>query len=145
MTMTTTTALAAAIAISGLLAAAPALAHTSSHKHFGNQRLAERVVAEATTRHAALHPGRVSTPGIDRRIRRQTRRVLTGFFNGRLNERQVRRLMHRLTDIRLQRTFAARDGRATRTERRQLHRMLDRNNRRIRRMSQRHTPVDYRF
>ena len=87
----------------------------------------------------------VATPGIDRRLNRQTRRILRGFRRGRLSERAVRRLMYRVTDIRLERTFAAIDGHVSRFERRRLRRMLDRNSRRIRRATDRFRPVDYAF
>jgi hypothetical protein len=72
-----------------------------------------------------------ATPRINRRIRRQARRIRRGRRDGSLNRYEARRLRHGLRRIQRARLAAARDGYVSRFERRRLHRRLDRNSRRI--------------
>lgn len=72
-----------------------------------------------------------ATPGINRRIRRQARRIRRGRYDGSLNRREARRLRRGLYRIQRARLIALRDGYVSRYERRRLHRRLDRNSRRI--------------
>ena len=83
--------------------------------------------------HKAKHAD-VFTPGINRRIRRQNRRIERGRSLGDLTRFEYRRLKFKLFQIRMVRRYAKFDGYVSRGERRRLHRMLDRNSRRIRRL-----------
>ena len=75
------------------------------------------------------------TPRINHRIRRQARRIRRGRMTGSLNRFEARRLRAGLRHIQLVRIEAVRDGFVSRFERRRLHRKLDRNSRRIWRLS----------
>lgn len=81
-----------------------------------------------------LRHGDISTPGIDRRVRRQHRRIRRGRRLGDLTRGEYRRLMFALFNIRVERRFAKRDGYVSFRERRRLQRMLTRNGRNIRRL-----------
>ena len=104
------------------------------------------VVPAATTANA--QPGEVHfvrhssvyVPGIDRRINRQRKRIRHAKRDGALTWWQARRLRRRLANIRGELRFASMDGKVTRYERRYLHQILDRNSRRIERLS-RNYPV----
>lgn len=99
------------------------------------------VVPAATTANA--QPGEVHfvrhssvyVPGIDRRINRQRKRIRHAKRDGALTWWQARRLRRRLANIRGELRFASMDGKVTRYERRYLHQILDRNSRRIERLS----------
>lgn len=82
----------------------------------------------------------VYAPGIDRRINRQRKRIRHARRDGTLTWWQARRLSFRLANIRSELRFASMDGKVTRYERRYLHQILDRNSRRIERLS-RNYPV----
>ena len=70
-------------------------------------------------------------PGIERRIVRQRKRIRRARRDGSLTWWEARSLRFRLAGIRSELRFASLDGEVTRHERRHLHRMLDRNSRRI--------------
>ncbi len=76
----------------------------------------------------------VYTPGIERRINRQKKRIRHARLNGSLTWLQARRLRSRLANVRRELWLASMDGKVTRYERQHLHRMLDRNSRRIARL-----------
>lgn len=76
------------------------------------------------------------TPGIDRREQRQQRRIRRGVRNGSLTAREARHLERREQKIQRTETRIESDGTVTRHERRRFNRMLNRENRGIRR--QRH-------
>jgi len=78
---------------------------------------------------------RVATPRIDRRIKRQARRIRRGMRRGHLTRFETVRLRGRLFGIRSVRRLAKRDGRVTRRERNRLMRLLNRNSKRIQRLS----------
>ncbi len=82
------------------------------------------------TKFGAKH-GAVYTPGINRRIRRQNRRINRGRRLGDLTRFEYRKLKFKLFQIRMARRYAKIDGHVSRGERRRIHRMLDRNSRRI--------------
>lgn len=73
------------------------------------------------------------TPGIDNREHRQAMRIWHGIADGRLNVREARVLWHGQMRIRAAERRFRRDGVVTRHERRRLHRMLNRQSRKIRR------------
>ena len=83
--------------------------------------------------HDAKHAD-VFTPGINRRIRRQNRRIHRGRRVGDLTRFEFRKLKFKLFQIRMVKRYAKIDGYVSRGERRRLHRMLDRNSRRINRL-----------
>ena len=90
-----------------------------------------------SSRHYGYHDvrhGNTYTPGIDRRIRRQNRRIRRGRDFGDLTRGEYFRLKYRLFRIKNARRYAKIDGYVSRGERRRLHRMLDRNSRRINRL-----------
>jgi hypothetical protein len=72
-----------------------------------------------------------ATPGINRRIRRQARRIRRGRYDGSLNRYEARRLRRGLRRIQRARLVALSDGFVSRYERRRLHHRLDHNSRRI--------------
>gem|GEM_PF-5440161 len=86
-------------------------------------------------RHARKHfvrtRGFIRTPVINRRIRIQARRIRVGRYNGSLTLRETRRLRTGLRLIQSARRFALLDRHVSFAERRRIHRMLDRNSRRI--------------
>ena len=74
-----------------------------------------------------------ATPAIDHREHKQAMRIWHGIANGSLNYREARILWHGQMKIRaVERRFKA-DGHVTPRERRKLHRMLNRQSRKIRR------------
>ena len=108
-------ALAAATALALLMPAATSANAQPGHPQF--------------VRHSSVY-----TPGIERRIHRQKKRIRHARLNGSLTWLQARRLRRRLANVRRELWLASMDGNVTRYERRHLHRMLDRNSRRIARM-----------
>lgn len=74
---------------------------------------------------------------VNMRIRGQSRRIRRAYRNGRLNWVQARRARFELSHIRGFRARYVDDGRLSFRESRHLHRLLDRNHRRIRRMVRR--------
>lgn len=81
-----------------------------------------------------IRHGSVYTPGIDRRIDRQRKRIRHARRDGSLTWFEARRLRSSLATIRRKLWFASMDGKLTRYERQHVHQMLDRNSRRIARM-----------
>ena len=74
---------------------------------------------------------------VNHRIRNQARRIRRAHRRGRLNWVQARRVRFELSHIRGFRAQYLNDGWLNRREARHLHRLLDRNHRRIRRMVRR--------
>ncbi|MGI9523192.1 MAG: hypothetical protein ACR2PG_16260 [Hyphomicrobiaceae bacterium] len=74
------------------------------------------------------------TRHIDRRIRRQNKRIRKGRRVGDLTVFEYRRLRFRMFQIRNARRLVKLDGVVSFRERRRLHRLLDRNSDRIRRL-----------
>lgn len=75
-----------------------------------------------------------ATPGINARIRRQALRIRRGVRIGSLNRFETRILRRGLRRIQFSKWNASRDGVVTTRERVRLHRQLDRNSHRIRRL-----------
>ncbi len=73
----------------------------------------------------------VYAPGIDRRIVRQRKRIRHAWRDGSLTWWEAQKLRSRLAGIRRELRYASFDGEIARYERRHLHKMLDRNSRRI--------------
>ena len=84
-----------------------------------------------TPDHLILRVRHTATPRINRRIRRQSRRIRRGRRDGSLTRYEARRLWSGLRRIQFARLRAASDGIVTMRERFRLHRKLDRNSRRI--------------
>ena len=82
--------------------------------------------------------GNTFTPGIDKRIDRQKRRIRRGRRSGDLTFGEFQRLKFGLMRIRMARQFAKIDGHVSRHERRRLHRLLDRHSRKINRLRNNH-------
>ncbi len=80
------------------------------------------------------HAGNLRTPGIDRRIERQAKRIRSGRQAGDLTWNEARKLRKGLRRIVRARSYAKYDGNVTRQERRELRDMLDHNGQRIRRL-----------
>ena len=83
---------------------------------------------------AVKRAGNLHTPGIDRRMDNQRHRIRKGIRKGQLTRFEARRLRVGLRDIRREKRYMARDGHIGRGERVRLHRMLDRNSHKIRRL-----------
>ena len=94
--------------------------------------------AQAQSRHQGgyhdIRWGDTYAPGIDRRIRRQNRRIRRGREFGDLTRGEYFRLKYQLFRIKNARRIAKIDGHVSRGERFRLHRRLDRNSRMIRRL-----------
>lgn len=71
------------------------------------------------------------TPGIDRRERRQSRRIRRGFRNGSLTRREARHVAAQQTRIRAHERRAHADGRVTARERVSILRQQNRASRQI--------------
>ncbi|MGI9425308.1 MAG: hypothetical protein ACR2PA_19100 [Hyphomicrobiaceae bacterium] len=82
--------------------------------------------------------GNTFTPGIDKRIKRQRKRIRRGRRSGDLTFGEFQRLRFGLARIRAARQFAKFDGHVSRNERRRLHRMLNRHSRKINRLRNNH-------
>ena len=70
-----------------------------------------------------------ATPGIDRRMDNQARRIDAGVESGRLTPREAQRLERRQDRIQGDANHARADGVVDRSERRELHRELNRTSR----------------
>ena len=81
--------------------------------------------------YTAYNDYRINTPGIERRIIRQRKRIRRGFRNGRIGPHAKDRLRAYLRRIEQELYYAREDHRVTRHERRHLHRLLNENRRRI--------------
>ena len=95
------------------------------------------VTAEAAPRDGNKHFGlavATYTPLINRRMKKQIRRIRNGRSAGKLTRHEARFLRSSLQEIRFRKRLAARDGVITRGERFRLHSMLDRNSLRIKRL-----------
>ncbi|MCH9807412.1 MAG: hypothetical protein K0U74_06755 [Alphaproteobacteria bacterium] len=68
---------------------------------------------------------------IKQRIHRQKKRILYGYREGRFGDYDRRELRSHLRRIKEELKYVCEDDRVTRRERRYLHRMLDRNSKRI--------------
>lgn len=91
--------------------------------------------ANAAPRHGGFygHQGKVAI--VNHRIRKQARRIRRAHRRGRLDWVQAYRARFELSHIRTFRSSYLQDGRLSRRENRHIHRLLDRNHRRIRRMA----------
>lgn len=78
--------------------------------------------------------GALYTPGIDRRIANQTRRIRNGKHDGSLTRREYRKLKRKLDHICYKLEEARYDGIVTRYERKHIRRALNRNSDRIARL-----------
>jgi hypothetical protein len=74
------------------------------------------------------------SPGINRRERRQVRRINQGVKSNELTPREARTLRAHERDIRADERVAKSDGKLTVAERRRLHREMNQNSRRIYRL-----------
>ena len=81
--------------------------------------------------YTAYNDYRSNTPGIERRIIRQRKRIRRGFGNGHFGPYAEDRLRANLRRVKQELHYAREDHRVTRHERRQLHRLLNENSRRI--------------
>ena len=91
--------------------------------------------AQAAPRDQGFHGLRTQVSFVNMRIRGQSRRIRRAYRRGRLNWVQARRARFELSHIRGFRARYVSDGRLSFRESRHLHRLLDRNHRRIRRMA----------
>ncbi|MFT7578134.1 MAG: hypothetical protein ACI9XZ_004540 [Alphaproteobacteria bacterium] len=91
--------------------------------------------AQAAPRDGGYSGRNVERGIVNFRIRKQTRRIRRAQRRGRLDWVEARRARFELSHIRGFRARYLRDGRLNRREARHLHRLLDQNGRRIRRMA----------
>lgn len=135
MTMKLVPAVLAALAIGAAGMSSPAAAAKVDTRDGAKAETAIKLAARRGKGPARVgrRPGRIATPGINRRMRALTVRIRAMRRKGAIRPIRARRLMNRVGNVRFMLRRARRDGVVTFRERRRMHNRLDRIARTVRR------------